>query len=189
MSFLPGAKRAKHQQELVPLSWYWEPPEVTERLLEEITFRGPIHDPCCGSGRIPIVARKFGYEATGSDLVHRGFGVGDVNFFEDWTPRVTLMFNPPSGRRQDPTLINRFILHAIEVGEEVAAVVPVPMQCGVWRRNNLYRIHPPRFVLALADRPSMPPGGTDIKAEGGTMDYCWLVWERGYRGPTEWRPI
>jgi hypothetical protein len=137
MSFLPGAKRAKHQQELVPLSWYWEPPEVTERLLEEITFRGPIHDPCCGSGRIPIVARKFGYE----------------------------------------------------VGEEVAAVVPVPMQCGVWRRNNLYRIHPPRFVLALADRPSMPPGGTDIKAEGGTMDYCWLVWERGYRGPTEWRPI
>jgi hypothetical protein len=189
MSLLPGAKRAAHQQELAPLSWYWEPEEVTEQLLREITFCGPVHDPCCGSGRIPILARRFGYEATGSDIVDRGFGVGGVDFFTDSTPRVTLIFNPPAGRNQDPTLSTRFILHALEVAEEVAAVLPVPMQCGQWRRDNLYRPHPPRYVLALAARPSMPPGGTDIEAKGGTMDYNWIVWNRGYRGPTEWRSV
>ena len=189
MSFLPGKSRAAHQQGLVPLFWYWEPDSVTEQLLEAMTFRGPIHDPCCGSGRIPIVARRFGYEATGADIVDRGFGVGGIDFFTNSTPRISLIFNPPSGRNQDPTLSTKFILHAIEVAEEVAAIVPVPMQCGLWRRDNLYRLHPPRHVLALSDRPSMPPGGTDIKAKGGTMDYCWIVWHRGYRGSTAWRAI
>jgi hypothetical protein len=189
MSFLPGKARAAHQQGLVRLSWYWEPGEVTRRLLKEITFRGSIHDPCCGSGRIPLVAGEFGYEATGSDIVYRGFGVGGTDFFADMTPRESLIFNPPSGRNQDPTLSTRFILHALEVAVMVAAIVPVPMQCGQWRRDNLYRLHPPRYVLALAERPSMPPGGTTIEAKGGTMDYCWIVWRRDYRGPTEWRAI
>jgi hypothetical protein len=35
----------------------------------------------------------------------------------------------------------------------------------------------------------MPPGGTDIEAKNGTMDYCWIVWRRGHSGPTEWRSI
>lgn len=189
MSFLPGKARAEHQQELVALFWYQEPKAVTEQLLREWEFRGPVHDPCCGEGRIPLVAQQFGYEATGSDLVYRGFGVGGIDFFDDMTPRVTLIFNPPSGRNQDPTLSTRFILHALEVAEEVAAVLPVPMQCGQWRRDNLYRIHPPKLVLALGDRPSMPPGGRGIEAKNGTMDYCWIIWQRGYHGPTEWRSI
>jgi hypothetical protein len=153
MSFLPGKARARHQQGLVPLYWYWEPEEVTEQLLQEITFTGPIHDPCCGSGRIPTVAQKFGYEATGSDIVDRGFGADGIDFFADMTPRTTLIFNPPSGRNRDPTLSTRFILHALEIAAEVAAILSVPMQCGQWRRNNLYRPHPPRYVLALAERP------------------------------------
>jgi hypothetical protein len=93
--------------------------KVTEQLLAAVTFRGPIQDPCCGSGRIPPVARGFGYEATGSDIVDRGFGVGDVDFFTDTTLRATLIFNPPSGRNTDPTLSTRFILHALKVAEEV----------------------------------------------------------------------
>jgi hypothetical protein len=130
MSFLPGKARARHQHSLVPLFWYWEPEEVTRQLLTELTFRGLVHDPCCGSGRIPRVARDFGYVATGSDIVDRGFGDGGIDFFTDSTPRETLIFNPPSGRNQDPTLATRFILHALEVAEEVAAILPVPMQCG-----------------------------------------------------------
>jgi hypothetical protein len=35
----------------------------------------------------------------------------------------------------------------------------------------------------------MPPGGTDIPAKGGTMDYAWIVWRRDHRGPAEWRSI
>jgi hypothetical protein len=93
MSFLNGKQRAKHQKSLVPLLWYWEPVEVTQQLLKAITFRGPVHDPCCEAGRIPLVARAFRCEATGSDIVDRGFGTGGVDFFTDNTRRATLIFN------------------------------------------------------------------------------------------------
>jgi hypothetical protein len=185
MSFLPGKARSAHQQDLVPLFWYWEPEKVTRQLLTEITFRGPIHDPCCGSGRIPRVAGEFGYEATGSDIVDRGFGVGSIDFFTDMTPRATLIFNPPSGRNQDPTLSTRSSC----MRSRSPRRSPQSCRSRCWRRDHLYRPHPPRFVLALAERPSMPPGGTDIEAKGGTMDYNWIVWHRSYVGPIEWRTI
>jgi hypothetical protein len=35
----------------------------------------------------------------------------------------------------------------------------------------------------------MPPGGRGIEAKNGTMDYCWIIWERSYCGPTEWRTV
>jgi hypothetical protein len=65
MSLLSGALRAKHRKPLAPQSWYWEPEEAIHALfaaLPEIGFvlKGPIHDPGCGSGRIPIVARSYG---------------------------------------------------------------------------------------------------------------------------------
>jgi hypothetical protein len=125
MSFLPGKARALHQQPLAAEFWYQEPEGVTEKLMWEVKFREPVHDPCCGEGHIPLVAHRFGYQATGSDLIDRGFGVGGVDFFADMTPRVSLVFNPPSGRNQDPTLSTRFTLHRSDealVRSEIEAV-------------------------------------------------------------------
>jgi len=107
MSLLPGDKRAEHKRERWPRDWYVEPYEAIETLFNTVMFEDPVlHDPCCGEGRIPIVAARYGYEVTGSDLVYRGFGTGGIDFLEDWTPRATLVFNPPGGKgrrqRQDP---------------------------------------------------------------------------------------
>ena len=86
MSSLAGAMRAKHQKPLAADAWYWEPVSCIEPLFREIMFESNrIHDPCCGSGRIPITAQRYGYEASGSDLVDRGYGAAGVNFFEDMT--------------------------------------------------------------------------------------------------------
>jgi hypothetical protein len=192
MSLLPGGARAAHAKPLVPNLWYWEPIWCVERLIEEIAFTGLIHDPCCGSGRIPITGQKFGYEATSSDLIYGGYGQGGIDFFDDWTLRQTLIFNSPSpgrGKSRAPNLRDRFILHALEVAETVVTIVPAPYLCGRWHRDNLYRPYPPRLILACGDRPSMPPGGTDIKAKGGTTDYCWIVRKHGHTGPTQWRSI
>jgi hypothetical protein len=66
-------------------------------------------------------------------------------------------------------------------------VVRLPFLSGQKRLQSLYRVHPPRAVIVLSKRPSMPPGGTDIPARGGTSDYSWCVWQHGYEGPTELR--
>jgi hypothetical protein len=86
VSLLPGAKRAAHKQKEQPQGWYTEPECCSEALFARVAFEGPIHDPCCGSGRIVRAAWAAGYEATGSDLYHRGFEHVTVggDFLEDW---------------------------------------------------------------------------------------------------------
>src|SRR5258708_24644476 len=61
--------------------FYPTPTWVTEALLNSVTLRGPVWEPCCGDGAMAgaIAARDHGVVA--SDLVDRGFGETGVDFF------------------------------------------------------------------------------------------------------------
>jgi hypothetical protein len=184
MSMLPGRERALHKRERWEDDFYVEPEWAVEALFAAISFAGPVHDPAAGTGTIVRVALRFGYEATGADLVDRGRGFSVRNFLTDWTPRRALVFNAPYG------LNEAFIEHGLKVGIEVAAIVRLPFLAGQERWRTLYSAHPPARVLILAERPSMPPGDTDIPARGGTTDYCWVHWLIAYTGKTviQWLP-
>lgn len=150
-----------------------------------MSFTGPIHDPYCGSGRIVRAAWAAGYEATGSDLVDRGFehAVAGIDFLDDWIPRQTLVFNPPS-LPGDPDYIDKFIAHALQAASCVAAIVAIPYLAGQAHYWIFYRPQPPALVLVHSERPSMPPGGRGIPEKGGTRDYCCIIWRRSHQGPT-----
>jgi hypothetical protein len=116
---LPGRKRALHRYARQGEDWYCEPDYTVRSLFDRARFTGPIHDPCCGRGMIPTVASEYGYQAGGSDLVARGYGVGGVDFLSDATRRQALVFNPPF------SLATSFVLHALDVAREVAVLVKV----------------------------------------------------------------
>src|SRR6478672_12482769 len=157
MSFLPGRLRAKHAQPRWDDDWYIEPAACVHTLFDSVHFEGQIHDPACGSGNIPMVARDRGFKASGSDLVHRGFGRGEIDFLGDPTHRENTVTNPPYLIAED------FVLHAIHVAEhKVAVIVRISFLAGQKRRASLFERHPPAVVLVLSARPSMPPGGTTI---------------------------
>jgi len=83
------------------------------------------------------------------------------------------VFNSPATHHEE------FIARALEVASAaVAVIVPIPFLCGQERYWQLYRPCPSSYVFCCSQRPSMPPGGTDIPAQGGTTDYCWLIWAR-----------
>lgn len=152
--------------------WYVDPSFCTELLLDAVPFFGPIWDPCCGGGTIPtVVAKRFLSVAVGgSDLVYRGYGQGDRDFFVDPGPHENLIFNPPYKDAE------RFIRHAIGVTRrKVAALVNLKFLASQGRRERLFNAYPPAEVLILSRRPSMPPGDSGIEAKGGTADYCWIV--------------
>lgn len=179
MSFLPGPQRAKHQQERWPSDWYVETEASVHSLFDHVRFAGMVHDPACGGGTIPRVAAERGYMASASDLVFRGFAPGGTDFLTDPTTRQNIVTNPPY------KLATEFALHAIEVTDyKVAIIVRISFLAGQKRRRILFEPHPPAEVLVLSTRPSMPPGGTYIPAKGGTADYCWIVWDSTYSGPT-----
>lgn len=175
MSMLPGRERALHARERWPDDWYVEPAWSVDLLFDHVRFSGAIHDPCCGCGTIPKVAAARGYFAGGSDLVDRGFGEAPVDFLQDFTRRDNLVFNAPY-RLNEP-----FIAHALDRSDRgVAALVRMPFLAGQRRLQTLFGKIPPESVVVLSRRPSMPPGGTDIPAKGGTTDYAWIVWRRPY---------
>lgn len=172
-----------HLWDRVDNEWYVEPSWVAERLFEEIEFKGTVYDPCCGMGRIPLAAMKCGLRALGSDLVHRGWDSTPQNFADHRTKHSNIVCNPPF------KIAREFALHALECSrDKVAIIFPTARlnAAGSWLRMT-----PLSKILLLTPRPSMPPGKYILagkKPGGGKVDFCWLIFEQGYRGKaaTDW---
>lgn len=191
--------RAKNAKiwERDPDDWYVEPSWVSKRLFETVDFVGKVVDPCCGMGNIVKSALSLGISAEGRDLRDRSQLIIDAGFtpppnfsqqnFMDGEGYVdNVVFNPPFG------LINEapypFIEHALDVARYSVAVMVQTMWVMGDKRSRWLETKPVRKVLLITPRPSMPPGRVILagdKPGGGTQDYCWVIFERGYRGPRE----
>lgn len=167
------------------LDWYVEPPFATEALLKVERFAGTIHDPCCGQGNIVSALRAAGYEATGSDVVRRAgaerpWFIGECDFLEVAAiSQANIVMNPPFFRAKGAEAFIRKAL-ALATGK-VCAFVDVKFLAGTGRANGLFAEHPPHRIWIITPRPSCPPGEYLLagnKAEGGTADWCWLVWDQ-----------
>ncbi len=191
-----GRPKEAHVWDQDPHGWYVEPERCTEQLAKREKFIGTIHDPCCGGGNIVRVLRRAGYHATGSDIVARqgqdpewylgehDFLYGPLGLFG----ADNCVFNPPFFRAKGAEGCIRLALQLAP--RKVAAFVESRFVYGANRARGLYHEFPPARLYPIANRPSCPPGtflaaGGD--AEGGTQDYCWIVWERGHVGATEMR--
>jgi hypothetical protein len=158
---------------------YVEPEWVSERLFQVEDFEGRIWDPACGFGRIVIAARKHGYDAYGSDIADRGWNNSQQDFFWYTSKHDNIVTNPPFKIARD------FAKHALNRSSHKAAMIfpTARLNAARWLQGT-----PLRRIWLLTPRPSMPPG-THIAAGGrvggGKSDYCWLVWEHGYRGAPE----
>jgi hypothetical protein len=60
--------------------FYATPSWVTEALLRHFRFRGPVWEPCCGTGAMPAVLAAHRYEVISTDITDHGFGTPGVDF-------------------------------------------------------------------------------------------------------------
>jgi hypothetical protein len=155
---------------------YVEPEWCSRRLFEEETFRGGIHDPAAGTGRILASARAAGFEVSGADISPLSSDVRTIDFLKDQTKRDNIICNSPYG------VMREFALHALELAErKVAFLSPLArLNAAHWLQQT-----PLRRVWLLSPRPSIPPHSYLLagkKPEGGRVDFCWLVWQRGFSG-------
>lgn len=164
--------------------WYVEPSWTVELLLKAIRFHGSIWDPACGMGTIPKACIEAGHESvTGTDLVDRGYGTGGQNFLKFNAgyvqPADNIITNPPYKHSE------QFIRQAGKFTRDKAAfLVPVKF-LNSNARYGLFTELPIWRVCILSSRPSMLPGERLMAGEkpgGGAIDYCWIVFKRGYEG-------
>ena len=167
------------------LDWYVEGEAASAALFKVERFIGAILDPCCGGGNIVKSALSAGYAGSkGTDIVDRTGGAewfsGAVDFMDVgaiFCPNIVM--NPPffSGKGAE-AFIRRALLLA---NGKVAAFVDTRFLNGAKRANGLYSEHPPARVWMVTPRISCPPGAVLAaggKAQGGTADWCWIVWDR-----------
>ena len=161
---------------------YVEPFWVSTRLFDEEKFAGAIYDPAAGFGRIVESAIAAGYDAYGSDIVHRGYEHPIVDFLTLDDMHANIVSNPPFDIFED------FAQHALmRAHKKVALIMPTARlnAAGRWLQST-----PLQRVWLLTPRPSMPPGHVITsggKVGGGKSDYCWLVFDHWYRGKPELR--
>lgn len=158
---------------------YVEPEWCSQRLFQVEPFVQEVWDPACGFGRICESAHAAGHAVVGTDIVDRGYSHGSVDFLKADNVRANIVSNPPFDIFQD------FARHALKLARnKVALIWLVPrLNAARWLAET-----PLARVWLLTPRPSMPPGHTITagqKPGGGTQDFCWLVWEQGYRGKPE----
>lgn len=184
-------KRDSHIFDRDKLDHYVEPNWTSERLFEVEGFEGPVLDPCCGWGRIPVAAYKAGHKIMASDIVVRwkveSIPYRRMDFFDNaglkWFKQArSVVTNPPFDR------IEEVARRACEIAShKVALICPLRrLPAARWLQEL-----PLKKIRIMTPRPSMPSGEhirAGGKVGGGTQDFVWLVFEKGYSGPvvTDW---
>jgi len=161
---------------------YVEPEWVSERLFAVEPFKGVILDPACGWCRITEAAERTGFTAVGGDIVRRHpqcYYERDFLGPAYWPPIGGIVSNPPFN------LMQEFIERACEVMRSSVILSKVAMICPVRRLPAATWLEklPLATVWLLTPRPSMPTADHILaggKVGGGTQDYCWLVFKRGW---------
>ena len=110
--------------------FYPTPTWVTQTLLDRVTFRGPVWEPCCGDGAIARQIEARGNRVVATDLSDHGYGAPGIDFLacntmpEDCRAIVT---NPPYGDggaeraaagAMSARLLLEFVEHGIRLTEQ-----------------------------------------------------------------------
>jgi len=155
------------------LDFYPTPENVTVALLDFLQTlglpEGKIWEPACGNGAMVQVFEKYGYPvkatdiSSGSDYLETGCETGIT----------AIITNPPFNRAEE------FIRKAIKE----APLVAMLLKAQYWHaaaRVELFRQHPPAFVLPLTWRPDFLEHTREKGQRGSpTMEVLWTVWIEG----------
>lgn len=184
MSAIAPIAKAAHIWERDGFDWYVEPRSATAALLTVERFVGTVWDPAAGGGNIVEEMIRAGVPVVWTDIkrrVNRFWFRSEIDFLAYDGPALAqnIVMNPPFFRAKGAEAFIRKAL-ALATGK-VVAFVDIKFLAGGGRAAGLFAEHPPVRVWSLSPRPSCPPGeylAAGGKAEGGTADWVWLVWDR-----------
>ena len=76
--------------------YYATEPKAVEELMKVEKFNGSIWENCCGEGHLSESMIKAGYDVVSTDLVDRGYGEGNIDFFKcNKSLADNIVTNPP----------------------------------------------------------------------------------------------
>ena len=171
--------------------FYPTPEWVTEALLDCVSLRGSVWEPCCGDGAMVRVIESRGHQVVASDLADRGFGETGVDFLARKAFPVgcqSMMTNPPYGDGGGsvkgvhlPGALLHFVRHAIRLTEQadgqLALLVRFQWLAGR-KAANLISSGPLAKIIVLRRRIRWFDMGP--LTNHGQHHHAWLFWDCRY---------
>lgn len=180
----PGRHALKERKD----DLYETPAVAVEALLKVESFPRIVWEPACGPGAIVRVLRDHDYLVHATDLVDYGceFAAARVDFLlEIQAPQGVgaIITNPPF------KLATEFVERALLLVPKVAMLLRLGFIESVRRSpilddGQLARVYP--FANRL---PMMHRDGWDGPKASSATPFCWFVWDRHHRGPTQLRRL
>jgi hypothetical protein len=163
--------------------YYPTPPRGPRALLAVEPFHGVLWECACGDGDISEVLVDAGFEVISTDLIDRGYGIGNHNFLTDHTTLVDhVITNPPYGPERG--LTTRFVAHAltrIRPGGTVCMLLPINWEAAQ-RNRHLMAKCPRRWTFSR--RLAMHRGDHTGPKRSPQLNVAWYVFTNEHTGPT-----
>lgn len=160
--------------------FYATDPIAAELLLEVESNLFNIYEPCCGQGHLAKVFDKYGKLGRASDLVDRGYGDGNIDFFFEKSWNGDIVTNPPYSLAKEVT---EHALSIVNKGRKVCMFLKVQFLEGKERKLFFMRT-PPQTIYVSSSRIICAMNGDFDKYPSSAIAYAWFVWEKGYQGDT-----
>lgn len=178
-------ERAKHD-------FYATEPKAVLELMKVEKFEGTIWENCCGMGHLSEPMIKAGYNVVSTDLIDRGYGTGNVDFFKCDKPLGdNIVTNPPY------SMALEWVEHSLDllpIGKKLALFLPIQFLESD-KRAKLFKERPPVRIWVATNRllcgingdfSAKDKDGNTLYNKDGTIKrmssakcYAWFVWEVG----------
>lgn len=164
---------------------YCTNPIALEKLLDKETFNSNVWECCNGLGHLSNLLKEKGYNVRKSDIIKYNEDDTEIMDFLNYDGKFAgdIITNPPYKEAE------KFITKAMETvedGNKVAMYLRINFLSSQ-KRYTLFKKYPPKTVYIMCKRYSCAKEGDFLNATG-TVDYCWIVWEKGSSEETklEW---
>lgn len=159
--------------------YYATEPRAMDLLLAEETFNTNIWECACGEGHLSKRLIEHGYTVRSTDLINRGYGIGNVDFLQQNRPfNGDIITNPPY------RYATEFVYKALELipeGNKVAMFLRL-LFLESKKRRELFEKYPPKVIYVSSSRLLCAKNGNFKKHKSSAVAYAWFVWIKGFEG-------
>ena len=168
------------QNERVKNDYYATDPKAGKLLLELETFSENIWECACGEGHMSEVIKRYNQNVYSTDLIYRGYGIGEVDFLSSQRETDNVITNPPF------SLFQEFAQKALSISKNKVALFGKLQALEGCKRASFIEKSPLETVYVFKKRINPMRNGKDCDENGkkwaSTMAFAWFVWRKGYEG-------
>jgi len=163
--------------------FYATDPKALEMFLKDsgIELRN-VWECACGEGHLAEVLKNKGLLGRASDLIDRGYGETESNFYyysDIWDGDI--LTNPPY---RDAMKFCQHALDCVDEGGKVIMLMRIQFLEGQRRKPFLLK-NPPKYVYVSSSRLLLAKNADFVKYNTPSANcYAWYVWEKGHDGDT-----